>query len=125
MRLGMDTGYNVESYSSVQQTVDIPSGVTQAELSFYYFPVSPQADGDLIYFCVLPTSGDTESDCTYWTDHNQAWNPGTFDLLRYKGRSYAGQRVNLRFGVYNDGPPGTTTTAVYLDDVELRVVSGE
>jgi len=118
MRLGIDTGYNVESYSSVQQTVDIPSGVTQAELSFYYFPVSAQVDGDLIYFCVLPTSGGGESDCTYWTDHNQAWNLRTFDLL-----GYAGQRVNLRFGVKNDGHDGIT--AVYLDDVELRVVSSE
>jgi len=118
MRLGIDTSYNVYSYSSVQQTVDIPSGVTQAELSFHYFPVSPQVDGDRIYFCVLRASDDYLLERTFWTDHNQARNRRTFNLL-----SYAGQRVNLRFGVYNDGAPGTT--AVYLDDVELWVLSSE
>jgi len=118
MRLGIDTSYNVYSYSSVQQTVDIPSGVTQAELSFHYFPVSPQVDGDRIYFCVLPTSDGSEPPCTFWTDHNQAWNRRTFNLL-----GYAGQRVNLRFGVKNDGLGGIT--AVYLDDVELWVLSSE
>ncbi len=118
MRLGIDTSYNVYSYSSVQQTVDIPSGVTQAELSFYYFPVSAQVDGDRIYFCVLRASDDYLLERTFWTDHNQAWNLRTFNLL-----SYAGQRVNLRFGVKNDGLDGITT--VYLDDVELWVLSSE
>ena len=118
MRLGIDTGYNVYSFSSVQQTVTLPAGTTQAELSFYYFPVSPQADGDRIYFSVLRASDDGLLQNTYWADANQVWNWRTFDLL-----AYAGQRIKLRFGVRNDGLDGVMV--VYLDDVELRVVGNE
>jgi len=114
MRLGIAVGGNVFSYSSAQQTVEIPSGATQAILSFYYFPVMEYGDGDEIYFCVLTVSDDEIPECTFWTDRNQAWNLGTFDLLEY-----AGQRIKVHFGVRNDGLDGIT--AVYLDDVELHM----
>jgi len=114
MRLGIASGNNVYSYSSVQQTVEIPSGATRAMLSIYYFPVMAWPDADLIYFCVLRASDNSTLDCTFWQDLKQAWNLRTFDLL-----SYAGQRIKVHFGVRNDGLGGIS--AVYLDDVELRV----
>lgn len=102
------------SYSSAQQAVQIPSGATKAELTFYYFPVNGWSDGDRIYFCVLRASDNVILDATVWMDHNQAWNRRIFDL-----RAYAGQRIKVHFGVKNDGLDGIT--AVYLDDVELWV----
>jgi len=114
MRLGSDTGFSLESWSAVEQTVDIPAGATSAQLSFYYFPISAYADGDLIYFWVLRASDGAELFAEHWLDRNQDWNLRSYDLL-----DYAGQQVKLRFGVYNDGLDGVT--AVYLDDVELRV----
>jgi hypothetical protein len=117
MRLGIDTGHNAYSFSSVQQQVTIPAGVSEAELSFYYFPVGAQTDNDRIYFVVLRASDSQTLRSFFWTEPNQAWNLRTFDLL-----DYAGQPVLLRFGVKNDGLDGTT--AVYLDDVALQVAGG-
>jgi len=115
MRLGIDTGGNVWSWSSARQRVDIPSGITHAQLSFYYFPVSAWADDDTIYFCVLRASDNTIlGKCTFWIERNQAWNLGTFDLV-----GYAGQSIKVHFGVRNDGLNGIS--AVYLDDVTLYV----
>jgi hypothetical protein len=116
MRLGQAPGGNLYSYSSVQQTVEIPSGATQADLSFYYFPLMASTEGDHIYFCVLRANDNSILECNLWTDHSQSWNLGGFDLL-----SYAGQRIKVHFGVRNDGLDGIT--AVYLDDVELWVRS--
>lgn len=114
MRLGLAPGGNLYSYSSVQQTVEIPNWATRAELSFYYFPLMALDDGDRIYFCVLRASDNTILQWSFWTDAHQAWNLRTFEL-----RDYAGQRIKVHFGVRNDGLDGIT--AVYLDDVELWV----
>ena len=114
MRLGIDTGANLFSYSSVQQTVEIPNGVTAATLSCYYWPVSTRADGDRIYMIVLRASDKAVLQSTFWTDQHQAWTYRTFDM-----RPFIGQRVIVRFGVKNDGLGGVT--AVYVDDVELQV----
>jgi hypothetical protein len=51
----------------------------------------------------------------------QAWHLYTVDLLS-RLQPYAGQRIRLRVGVYNNGDG---MTAVYVDDVELWVMSGE
>jgi hypothetical protein len=118
MRLGIDTGHNVFSFSSVQQTVTIPAGAIEAELSLYYFPVGAQTDDDRIYFFVLRASDGAWLQSVFWTDPHQAWTLRTFDLL-----DYAGETVTLRFGAKNDGFFGTL--AVYLDDVELRVTTSE
>jgi len=114
MRLGIASGSNIYAYSSVQQAVEIPGGVTQAALSFFYFPVTAWPDADRIYFCVLRASDDEILQSTIWTEYEQAWHSGSFDL-----RAYAGQRIKVHFGVKNDGLG--ITTAVYLDDVELWV----
>ena len=114
MRLGIDTGENVYSYSSVQQTVEMPSGLSGADLSFYYYPLGAWQDEDRIYFCVLRASDDEILECTFWTEPDEAWHYRTRSLLEY-----AGQRVKVHFGVRNDGVGGIS--AVYLDDVELGV----
>lgn len=118
MRLGLVSGDNVYSYSSVQQTVDIPAGVTHAALSFHYFPLMRWDYGDLLYFCVLRAVDDGVLYCDDWVDPNQAWNSRGYDLL-----GYAGQRIKVHFGVKNDGWDGVS--AAYLDDVELWVAGAQ
>ena len=112
MRLGINTGYNVFSYSSAQQVVYIPGDVVAADLSFYYFPVSAALDGDRIYFYVFRTADMSELFHVLWSDKDVVWKRRTVDLS-----PYAGEYVTLRFGVKNDGLDGVT--AAYLDDVEL------
>jgi hypothetical protein len=114
MRLGIASGRNVYSYSSAQQTVEIPADATQAVLTFCYYPVGTWPDADRIYFCVLRASDDFSLRTTVWTDLEVGWHQRTVDLSYY-----AGQRIKVHFGVKNDGLAGAT--AVYLDDVELRV----
>jgi hypothetical protein len=114
VRLGLAPGGNMYSYSSVQQVVEIPIDATQADLSFYYFPLMSSGDDDSIYFCVLLGDSPAILSCDFWTDGNQAWNLRTYDLM-----SHAGQRIRVHFGVRNDGENGSS--AAYLDDVELWV----
>jgi hypothetical protein len=114
MRLGIATEHNVYSYSSAQQTVEIPADATQATLTFYYYPVGAWPDADRIYFCVLRASDDFALRTTVWSDFEAGWHQRSVDL-----RYYAGQRIKVHFGVKNDGLAGAT--AVYLDDVELGV----
>jgi len=114
MRLGLAPGANLYSYSSVQQTVEMPSDLTEAELSFYYFPLMVAGGGDNIYFCVLRAADNQILECHFWADTDQDWTRRTFNLARY-----AGQRIKVHFGVKNDRLDGTAS--LYLDDVELHV----
>jgi hypothetical protein len=114
MRLGITSGDNVYSYSSCQQAVEIPSGVAQADLSFYYFPMMDAPGGDWLYFCILDANTDVALQCHTWIVVNGSWQQNTFSLL-----SYAGLQVKVHFGVRNDGTGGLSS--VYLDDVELWV----
>jgi len=113
MRLGIVAPYPLEVYSSVQQTVDIPSGATEALLSFYYFPVSSSEDSDYLYVVLYRASDHHRLRSVTWMERHQAWNLQTLDLMEY-----AGQQIELRIGLYSDGQG---VTAVYLDDVELWV----
>ncbi len=117
MRLGIVAPYSGGVYSSVRQDVAIPQGVAEAQLSFFFFPVSSPADSDYMYFIVRRVPDGQELDRAVWVNRKQAWNLWTYDLS-----AYAGQTVQLWIGVYNDGL-GVTT--VYLDDVELWVPAAD
>ena len=112
MRLGIDTGYNVFSYSSAQQTVDLPDGLSSAMLTYHYLPITAALPGDSVYFYVFRSADMMELYSSIWNETQVGWKQKTIDLL-----PFAGQQVTLRFGVKNDGLDGVT--AVYLDDVEL------
>jgi len=115
MRLGDETASGLASYSSVQQTIQIPAEARQANLSFYYFPVSTQANGgDRFYFVIMRASDNAVLRTVFVTDWRQAWNLSAYDM-----REWVGQRIILRFTVKNDGLGGVL--AVYLDDVELGI----
>jgi PKD repeat protein len=114
MRLGITSGDNIYSWSSCQQAIQMPTGLRQADLSFYYFPVMDTPGGDWFYFCVLDANTEITLQCDSWVAPNESWQQRSVSLL-----SYAGLRIKIHFTVKNDGIGGLSS--VYLDDVELRV----
>ncbi len=114
MRLGLaPPAAGVFSFSSVDQTIPLPAGVS-ATLSFWLYPINENADsGDLQYFGLYDEEGTWT---TLWSGqlNTQSWISLQIDLT-----PYLGQVVDLRFSVKNDGDDDTT--ALYLDDVRLEV----
>lgn len=131
-------GDNRFSYSSVQQTVTIPSAPVSVTLSLWWNAFSTEAGspsetavsnqiaqavaagtqpdeslaGDRQYILLLDAQGVVLKQLL-WTRRNlQQWQPLTFDLS-----DYAGETVRLHFGVYNDGVGGVTS--IFIDDVTL------
>ena len=117
MRLGIVAPYSGGVWSSVRQQVTIPQDASEAQLSFYYFPVSSPVDSDYMYFILRKVPDGEELARVVWMEREQAWNLWTYGLS-----AYAGQTLQLWIGVYNDGQ-GITT--VHLDDVELWVATDD
>lgn len=118
MRLGIILPQSQPIWSSIWQEVELPSQITAAHLALHYFPVGWPQDRDDLYLYVTRASDGTTLLVQRWMQWDQTWYPYTVDLLSAL-QAYAGQRIRLRIGVYNDGDG---MTAVYLDDVELWVV---
>jgi Dockerin type I domain len=142
MRTGIESAYDVYSYSSGYQQVTIPASSSSAMLHFRWFPVSTElplgarrslpapsretmqavavggkpeggtVGGDIQYVLVLDQSG-TILQTLIWTLSNAgAWQEATFDLSAYKG-----QTIRLHFGTFNNG--NCLISAMYVDDVSL------
>jgi YVTN family beta-propeller protein len=142
MRTGIALGgANVESYSPVEQAVTLPalaSPAGGATLTFWRYNVYGDAGGaeaerlngqplpaaeaelatasfasDFVYVVVIREDGGID-----WLLreglHNPTWRSVTLDLSRY-----AGQRIRLQFGTYNNGSGGISRT--YVDDASLQV----
>lgn len=93
-------------------TVDLPANA-RVTLSFRYYPLSSDAGKDKQY--VLAVFADGSYSPLLWVLSNaQTWLAKEADLS-----GFAGQRLTLRFGVYNDGQEGVT--AMRVDDVRLQV----
>ena len=134
----VETTNNVFSYSSVSQTVQIPTGIQTATLSLWLYTISTEGalpsaasvDDDATVQAIAdaapdaPLAGDrqyvllTNQQNTVlarllWTRSNaRSWQPLTFDLT-----PYAGQTVRVLIGAYNDGVDGVT--AIFVDDATL------
>jgi hypothetical protein len=117
VRLGIILPQTGAVYSSVRQEVDLPDHLSAALLSLYYFPAGWPEDADHLYLYVTRVSDGATLFSDSWMQWEQTWHAYTVDLLSGL-QPYAGQRVRLRVGVYNNGDG---MTAVFLDDVELWV----
>ncbi len=119
MRLGIILPASQRIWSSIWQEVALPTFVTAARLSFYYFPAGWPEDTDDIYVYVTRAGDGVTLFSQRWMQWEQTWHSYSVDLLA-ELQPYAGQRIRLRIGVFNsdDG-----MTAVFVDDVEL-VVTG-
>jgi hypothetical protein len=122
------------SYSSAQQVVSLPSNPGQATLSAWIYTVSgeattasmPQAPegifredaalgGDIQYILVLDPNTDQVLESLYWERRNTGdWEQVTFDM-----RKYAGMKIKLHFGSFNNGNYGVT--GMYIDDIALLI----
>ncbi len=137
MRVGIvEPGDNVYSYSSVRQTVSVPTDTISATLRFWLYPMSGEPPGALIpplwplaasieeaalagdvQYVIVIDENDVTSSLVSQRTNDQAWTFYEFGDLGI----YAGQTIKLQFGVYNDGADGVT--AMYVDDVSLEVCS--
>ncbi|MBM3189474.1 MAG: hypothetical protein FJZ90_12210 [Chloroflexi bacterium] len=135
LRTGIVYSYdNRYSYSSGQQKVTLPTGLTSATLRFWMYPMSGDAGPvptpyprtaatlqslenlsyDVQYVLILD-EWDRWIDTLIWhCRDDRQWLFYSFDLMRYTGRT-----IKLHFGSYNTGYGGVT--AMYIDDVSLEV----
>jgi hypothetical protein len=118
LALGIAQGANAASYSSAKQIVMIPSGASEAKLSFWFYAaVGAQAGADKMQLLLLNPDGTTLA--VLWTSssNNPAWSQLTYDVTPWRG-----QTVQVYFNVINDG--SGDTTGIFLDDVSLAVCPG-
>ncbi len=101
---------NVYSFSSVEQTLFVPTG-DRAILRYQY--LARVTTGDYAYVFLRPEGG-------WWRvlqvlrGPTDGWQEAVHDLSAYAGRS-----ITLRFGTYNDGRD--QVSAMYVDEVSLQV----
>ncbi|MFQ5858516.1 MAG: lamin tail domain-containing protein, partial [Anaerolineae bacterium] len=119
MRLGIEPGgSDVRTYSYISQAFHIPDSATSAQLSFYYYPVSEDTEGDYFEVMLADAAARPLDPVLYARSNDRDWMHYTYDLTRHAGRD-----VQLMFNVLNNGEDGVT--AVWLDDVSLTVCGPE
>ena len=112
----------------------IPSGIAQANLSFWSYPISGDAGPiptpqprspsslqvlekltyDVQYLLILDQSDNWIGTMLWQCTNDQTWGYHTYDL-----GAYAGRTIKLQFGSYNTGNGGVTS--MYLDNVSLQL----
>jgi serine protease len=115
-RLGIVSGQDFYSYSSVHQTVTLPAGLRRAVLRYWSYPISQDVyPNDLQLVLILDENFRIAAIADQSLSNARRWLLGSVDLTRFAGRT-----ITIYFGVYNGGGSGSTT-AMYLDDVELLI----
>ncbi len=135
MRLGIVSPTNVASISAAQQTVQIPTFASSLTLSMRYWPISGSGAGNDLQYIDIYNGYNNQFIKRIWSDMAsitimdmdgdgdkdevdaaaQDWLIVTRDLNDIKGVT---DKIRVFFAVTNDGGGGTT--ALYLDDVQLR-----
>ncbi len=121
---------NVNSYSSAWQVVSVPPNLTSATFSFWLYTTSsgtrmvtapeiaPIVKQDVLVddsqFVLVYDEANQQHTLLFQRLNEQVWTLHQFDLA-----AFAGQTIQLYFGVYNNGVTGVT--GMYVDDVSLRV----
>ena len=115
VRLGITSGANVNSFSSMRQQVTVPAG-GQLRLSLQVYPISQPVDaGDRQEVLILdPVSGATLRQVWSYIGNNAVWMPLQFDLSEFLGRN-----IVVYINVFNNGTGGIT--AMFVDNVTLEV----
>jgi hypothetical protein len=114
LRAGISPGgENLYSYSSADQAVAIPAGVSSALLSFWYYPLAADDAGDFHYLMIR------DDDNVWHTVFSGRENTGTWAYAEIDLQAYIGQTITLRIGAFNDGTEGVTSLTT--DQVELHV----
>ncbi len=134
MRTGItDAAQNVYSYSDFRQVVNIPADADSVTLKVWLYPTSGESPlarlpdiPDTPFFGLEELSDDVQyililDQYDYWIDtllwqrsNTQAWVYMQFSL-----DDYAGDRIKVQFGTYNNGYSGITS--MYVDDAVLEI----
>ncbi len=115
--LGIISGPNKKSYSSMEQQVVVPSG-SLLRLRAHVYPLSQPYDGnDKQELIIMNSTGQPLR--RVWTSisNAQAWQTLEFDISEF-----IGMPIGIYFNVYNDGKGGVS--AMYIDDVTLEICGG-
>ena len=116
-RLGIISGSNVRSYSSMQQLVNVPIG-SSLLLRAHVYPLSQPYDGDDSQELIIMNSTGQPLERVWTSISNaNAWQTLTYDLSRFMGMP-----ISIYFNVFNDGAGGVS--AMYIDDVSLEICYG-
>jgi hypothetical protein len=121
------------SYSDAYQFVTIPANVSSAVLSLWYYPSSTEntsaplpatregtkfgteaLQSDVQYVLVLDQNSNWIGTLLWTRSNAQAWTQFTIDL-----KGYAGKKIRLQFGTFNNGTGGITS--MYVDDMTLTL----
>lgn len=114
MRLGIDSGNNVYSWSTIAQQIVIPASASAVWLSCWYYPQSTDTSSDFGYISIYHEYLNVELQrLRNIRENTQEWTYYERSLEAFKGMT-----VRVLFGVYNDGLDGVT--AIYLDDVAVH-----
>jgi serine protease len=113
-RLGITSGPDRYSFTSVWQKVTIPPDATQVTLTANIFPISRDIpSGDAQNIMILNQSFRVITTLSRSLSDSQTWETKTYDLSHLKG-----QTIFVYFGVFNQGFGGRPT-AMYVDKVSL------
>lgn len=115
MRLGIPDGPNVQTFSSIRQTVSIPADAANVEITFWVYLMSTETGGqDHQEFVVLsPADGSTLAlPWRVWYDNSRTWMQQRINLTQFRGQS-----IVVYFNAYNDGAGGVTS--MVIDDISL------
>lgn len=106
----------IKGDAGVCQAIAIPANAT---LSFYVYQLSNESSTTYSYqeADLLDLNGDLVKQFYVSADNTAAWVRKSFDLSEY-----AGQKLQLYFGVHGDGYKGTHTIQ-YVDDVAITVAT--
>jgi hypothetical protein len=115
LQVGVTSSQQGDSVAS--QMVSLPSSITSAILSFYYWPTTndtstygwQEAD-------ILNSSGQVVQQLFRKTTNDRAWILLTFDLSKY-----AGQTIGIQFLDHENSNGLSYYTYMYVDDVALMV----
>lgn len=115
MQVGLSSGQ--QGNALTYQLVTIPSNISSAALTFYYWPVSNDSsqygyqEADIV-----DSNGHILKQLFRTTSNNQTWQQKTFNLL-----AYAGQTIGVQFLDHELSNQGSYWTYMYVDDVSLNV----
>jgi hypothetical protein len=122
LRVGTSYWDNTWSYSSAWLPLTIPSDTARATLTLKYLPEAGDLSegnsegGDRQYIQVRdssdPTSAPLAQVLPYGLQNATQWQPLTYDLSAYRGRS-----IYLYVGAFNNGTG--SSTRLYVDDVQV------
>jgi len=116
-QLGASTAPEPNGDSSIYQTVNVPSNITKATLTFWYWPATTDTvTYDWQEAQVRNTGGTLLAQIFKLASNTQTWTQVTFDLTPYKGQS-----IQLYFNAHGDGYGDLTY--MYLDDVNVTTSS--